>query len=79
MTGPDELDRVTAALRASSQNGDTTSEAWDWDDPISLPVSRNTAPFCAEVLGDPVSDFVKAVATETATPTDLVECLTIKK
>jgi hypothetical protein len=43
----------------------------DWDEPIPLPGSRDTAPFCAALLGDVAGNFVEAVATETATPPDL--------
>ena len=41
------------------------------EEPTDLPTSRNTAPFCAGVLGDVVGDFVQAVSDETATPVDL--------
>lgn len=52
-------------------HGPGGAEPVPWGDPITLPVSRPTAPFCAEVLGPRVSTFVKAVAAQTATAPDI--------
>jgi len=61
-------DEMMAQAQAQAGKRETDT---GWEDATDLPTSRNTAPFCAGVLGDAVDGFVRAVSEETATPPDL--------